>query len=69
MSNQRETRALTATAILSLAAMLGVVYLTANDMACQAPDLLGCTRLSVWARTIPYVVIALGMLRAGMGCF
>ena len=68
-SDRRETRSLAATAIVSLVALLGVVYLTANDIACQAPSLLGCKRLPLSARTIPYVVVVLGMLRAGIGCW
>ena len=36
MSDRRETRVLAVTAIVSLAALLGLVYLTANDMACQS---------------------------------
>ena len=69
MSDRRETRALAVTAIVSLAALLGLVYLTANDMACQSPSRSGCTRLPSWAWTITYLVIALGMLRAGIGYY
>ena len=69
MSDRRETRVLAVTAIVSLAALLGLVYLTANDMACQSPSRLGCVQIPFWAWTVTYLVVALGMLRACMGYY
>ena len=71
MSDRRETRVLAVTAIVSLAALLGLVYLTANDMACQSPSRLGlgCVQIPFWAWTVTYLVVALGVLRACMGYY
>ena len=69
MSDRREKWALAITAIVSLVALLGIVYLTANDTACQTPSRLGCTQFPFWAQTIPYLIVALGMLRAGVGYY
>lgn len=69
MTRRREVWALAVAAVVALAALLDIVYIMANDMACQAPNRAGCVQISFWTLAIPCVIVGLALLCSGIGYF
>ena len=49
-------------AVAALAALLDIVFMTADQTMCQTPGRSGCPLLPLWAYVAPWLLVALGLM-------